>query len=58
MGTVEPSLAGPKRPQDRIALSKAPEIRHLQPVGRAIRKKSAGGLIEHDDEDIWTFHGI
>ncbi|HXV23471.1 MAG TPA: aconitate hydratase AcnA [Alphaproteobacteria bacterium] len=25
MGTVEPSLAGPKRPQDRVALSKASE---------------------------------
>ena len=25
MGTVEPSLAGPKRPQDRVALSKVAE---------------------------------
>ena len=34
MGSVEPSLAGPKRPQDRIALSAAAQTfqRHLEPM--------------------------
>jgi aconitate hydratase len=28
MGTVEPCLAGPKRPQDRILLSEMPKVFH------------------------------
>jgi aconitate hydratase len=42
MGTVEPSLAGPKRPQDRIPLSKADTIfrEHLQ---TAVEHRKGGG---------------
>ena len=42
LGTVEPSLAGPKRPQDRIALRAAAETfqRHL---GEAVAKRDQGG---------------
>jgi aconitate hydratase len=38
IGTVEPSLAGPKRPQDRVALSQAAaEFRRLMAEGYATR---------------------
>jgi len=42
MGTVEPSIAGPKRPQDRIALSAADTTfkKHLE---AAIAKRDDGG---------------
>ena len=42
LGTVEPSLAGPTRPQDRIALSAAAETyrRHL---GTAVADRNGGG---------------
>ena len=42
MGTVEPSIAGPKRPQDRIALSVADSTyeKHLE---TAIAKRESGG---------------
>jgi aconitate hydratase len=42
MGTVEPSIAGPKRPQDRIALSAASATfgKHLE---AAIANREAGG---------------
>ncbi len=42
MGTVEPSLAGPKRPQDRIPLSNADEIfrGHL---AKSIASRESGG---------------
>ena len=42
MGTVEPSIAGPKRPQDRIALSVADSTyeKHLE---TAIDKRESGG---------------
>jgi aconitate hydratase len=42
MGTVEPSIAGPKRPQDRIALSVADSTyaKHLE---TAVANRDAGG---------------
>ena len=53
MGTVEPSLAGPKRPQDRIPLSKADEIYrgHLE---KMIAGRASGGsaTIQLDGEDV------
>ena len=48
LGTVEPSLAGPKRPQDRIALSEVgPSYRQMliEPTGN-----KGMGLFEHDLE--------
>ena len=44
MGTVEPSIAGPKRPQDRIAVREARETfhRHLEPLLEEREKKSNG----------------
>jgi aconitate hydratase len=53
MGTVEPSLAGPKRPQDRIPLSSADEIYrgHLQ---KTIAGRESGGsaTVQLDGEDV------
>ena len=47
MSTVEPSIAGPKRPQDRIALSAADSTyrRHLE---AATSKREAGGVATAD----------
>ncbi len=43
LATVDPSLAGPKRPQDRVALSKAKEgFAQALPAILAASKKSAG----------------
>jgi aconitate hydratase len=42
MSTVEPSLAGPKRPQDRIALSEA-DVAFNRDVKAAIADRSEGG---------------
>ncbi len=43
LSTVEPSIAGPKRPQDRIPLSRAPRtVRHLLAGRNAIHSPSAG----------------
>jgi aconitate hydratase len=41
LGTVQPSIAGPKRPQDRILLSEAKVtfLRHLQPIQAARESK-------------------
>ena len=53
MSTVEPSIAGPKRPQDRIALSAAAESyeKHLE---AAIADRGAGGTAtaELDGESV------
>jgi len=53
MGTVEPSIAGPKRPQDRIALSVADKIyeKHLE---AAIANRDSGGsaFAKLDGEDV------
>jgi aconitate hydratase len=53
MGTVEPSLAGPKRPQDRIPLSKADAVYrdHLEQTV-ASRKSGGSASIELDGEEI------
>ena len=42
MGTVEPSLAGPKRPQDRIALNEADSV-FARDLEAAIADRSEGG---------------
>ena len=42
MGTVEPSLAGPKRPQDRIALSVADET-YRKHLGTMTQDRDGGG---------------
>ena len=44
MGTVEPSLAGPKRPQDRIPLSKA-DTTYEGHLKKAIANRESGGSI-------------
>jgi aconitate hydratase len=55
MATVEPSIAGPKRPQDRIALSAAANTfgKHLE---KAVANRAQGGsataIIEGDDTEI------
>jgi aconitate hydratase len=55
MATVEPSIAGPKRPQDRIALSAAAETfgKHLDAV---VASRSEGGSatasIDGEDSEI------
>jgi len=53
MGTVEPSLAGPKRPQDRIALSEADKAFNRD-VKAAIGERSEGGsaIAKLDGEDV------
>ncbi|MEM7284229.1 MAG: aconitate hydratase AcnA, partial [Pseudomonadota bacterium] len=50
MGSVEPSLAGPKRPQDRIPLRSAKQTfgEHLEPIVKAKGAKSAE--VSMDDE--------
>jgi len=42
MGTVEPSIAGPKRPQDRIPLSSADEI-YRGHLAKAVADRKSGG---------------
>lgn len=53
MGTVEPSLAGPKRPQDRIPLGKADEI-YRGHLAKMIADRDASGsvTIQLDGEDV------
>jgi aconitate hydratase len=53
MGTVEPSLAGPKRPQDRIALSVADETyrKHLDDM-TAGRESGGNASIELDGNPV------
>ncbi len=53
LSTVEPSIAGPKRPQDRIALSAAAKTysKHLE---AAVAKRSKGGsaMAKIDGKDV------
>jgi aconitate hydratase len=42
LGSVEPSIAGPKRPQDRIALSKA-DSRFREHLAEAVSGRTSGG---------------
>ena len=53
MGTVEPSLAGPKRPQDRIPLGSADEI-YRGHLAKTIADRQSGGtaMIKLDGQDI------
>jgi aconitate hydratase len=53
MGSVEPSLAGPKRPQDRIPLSKADAI-YREHLANSIASRKSGGsaTIELDGEKV------
>nr|MBA2638181.1 aconitate hydratase AcnA [Solirubrobacterales bacterium] len=62
LGDVEPSLAGPKRPQDRVALSEAKtEFREVLPgyVAKAAEADRKPGVPPHgskgDDEDSFSF---
>lgn len=58
MSTVEPSLAGPKRPQDRVLLSQAAADFHKQlttafQVGEAHSSKAASGVaVEHENYQL------
>ena len=53
MGTVEPSLAGPKRPQDRIPLGSADEI-YREHLAKMVADRDSGGsaTIQLDGEDV------
>ncbi|MDJ0907919.1 MAG: aconitate hydratase AcnA [Woeseiaceae bacterium] len=53
MGTVEPSIAGPKRPQDRIALSVADSTyeKHLE-TATANRETGGSATASIDGEDV------
>jgi aconitate hydratase len=53
MGTVEPSIAGPKRPQDRIALSHA-DATYRKHLEAAVAGRDSGGsaVANIDGEDI------
>jgi len=53
MGTVEPSLAGPKRPQDRIALGDADSV-YRKHLATTIADRDGGGSasIELDGEPV------
>jgi aconitate hydratase len=53
MSTVEPSLAGPKRPQDRIALSQADAaFRHDVETAKADRSEGGSATANLDGEDV------
>ncbi len=53
MGTVEPCIAGPKRPQDRIPLSNADEI-YRGHLANAVAERKSGGTakIQIDGEEV------
>lgn len=52
LGAVEPSMAGPKRPQDRVPLSKAVEsIKSVVPEIRKSPVEATGGKSGYDLED-------
>ncbi len=53
MGTVEPCIAGPKRPQDRIPLSSADEI-YRGHLAKAVADRKSGGsaTIQIDDAEV------
>lgn len=58
MSTVEPSLAGPKRPQDKIALSEAkPAFAKALPDLTSGGSVSAGDKVAVDGEDYRLQHG-
>src|SRR5467141_1079635 len=62
LATVEPSLAGPKRPQDRVALSKAGEsFQQALPSLVKLRAKTATALVSNDSAvrqvDRWEQEG-
>ncbi len=62
LATVEPSLAGPKRPQDRVALSKAGEsFQQGLPSPVKPRAKTATALVSNDSAvrqvDRWEQEG-
>ena len=60
LGTVEPSLAGPKRPQDRVVLSGVRSVamdairdhRKSEPAGSDQLARGAGGDFEVEDGDV------
>jgi len=55
MSTVEPSLAGPKRPQDRVRLSDVDELFNAELEGTY--KKSGDGRFPVEGEDFDVGHG-
>lgn len=60
LGDVEPSIAGPKRPQDKILLSKAAQTfehyiadtLHTDPVGAEGSLMSEGGMLSEEECEI------
>jgi aconitate hydratase len=61
ISTIEPSLAGPKRPQDRVFLSKMPEkfpTRKDDPEGKTlpVRAISANGFTLEDRPVVIAVH--
>jgi aconitate hydratase len=57
MNTVEPSLAGPKRPQDRVALSKASQGFAAELPKLNAGKLAAGEQVAVDGADFKLQHG-
>ena len=57
MGTVEPSLAGPKRPQDRVALSKAKAGFAAELPKLNVGKLAAGAEVAVKGADYKLKHG-
>ncbi|MES2905287.1 MAG: aconitate hydratase AcnA, partial [Pseudomonadota bacterium] len=55
MSTVEPSLAGPKRPQDRVRLSEVDELFNAELV--STYKKEGGERCAIEGEDFTIGHG-
>ncbi|MEQ7874774.1 aconitate hydratase AcnA [Sphingomonas sp. ASV193] len=55
MGSVEPSLAGPKRPQDRVRLSEVDELFNAELD--ATYKKQGGERVAVEGEDFTIGHG-
>jgi aconitate hydratase len=55
MSTVEPSLAGPKRPQDRVRLSDVDELFNAELTGTY--KKDADGRVPVEGEDYSVGNG-
>ncbi|MDH5311715.1 MAG: aconitate hydratase AcnA [Gammaproteobacteria bacterium] len=53
LGTVEPSIAGPKRPQDRIPLKRADEV-YKKAVAAATASRESGGVVRTkiDGKDV------
>jgi len=57
LGTVEPSLAGPKRPQDRVPLSRAKEMYAAALAADASRGDSAEADVRYKDEQFKLANG-